>query len=186
MTSSTLFDAYRPHDSWYKLHPVGLHGIGHTARVLVWAEQVAQGLLRDGVPLDVEVVRWAAALHDVRRADDGADPQHGSRAAAWIEQQLGSLPIRSLAPAQIAAIRYCCTWHVPGDQHAPWVTPELACLKDGDGLDRVRLWDLDPRFLRTRHARDRCGEAQELHDASQPANTWESVRAAALSMELWK
>ena len=35
-------------------------------------------------------------------------------------------------------------------------------LKDADGLDRVRIWDLDPMFLRREKSRRRCEFAKEL------------------------
>ena len=46
---------------------------------------------------------------------------------------------------QIERLQYCCTWHVPPDKCAPEMIRELSCLKDADGLDRVRIRDLDTR-----------------------------------------
>ena len=52
--------------------------------------------------------------------------------------------------------------HVPDDHLAPEMTPELACLKDADGLDRLRIGELDMRFLRTPASRSRVKGCKEL------------------------
>ena len=45
--------------------------------------------------------------------------------------------------------------------HHYW--PLIALLKDADGLDRVRLGDLDPRYLRNVEAKAMAPFAQNLH-----------------------
>jgi uncharacterized protein len=57
------FDAYRPRTEWYLRRPHGMNGFGHAARVLVWADHIAREEMKRGRVLDLEVVRWAAALH---------------------------------------------------------------------------------------------------------------------------
>src|SRR5258707_9143467 len=86
-------DKYQPQADWY-LHYSwsGMHGIDHAARVLVWADQIGQWMNEHGTPVDLEVVRWAAALHDVRRENDSDDLQHGERAATWIKKEAVHLP----------------------------------------------------------------------------------------------
>lgn len=49
-------------------------------------------------------------------------------------------------------------------EHPHW--PLIALLKDADGLDRVRLGDLDPRYLRHPEARGMVPFAQALFDAT--------------------
>ncbi|MBV9229174.1 MAG: hypothetical protein JOZ18_07660 [Chloroflexi bacterium] len=146
LPSRSLFEQYRPLPQWF-LRPdeIGnIHGIKHEARVMVWQELLARLLIRDGKALDQEALRWAAATHDTQRMTDGSDFPHGERAAAWVEQTLRHrIPERSLA-----TVVYLNTWHVPPDISAPYITPELAVFKDADGLDRVRIYDLDPKFLR--------------------------------------
>jgi len=44
--------------------------------------------------------------------------------------------------------------------------PLIALLKDADGLDRVRLGDLDPRYLRNAEAKAMVPFAQTLFDAT--------------------
>ena len=76
-----VLDAYRPDRAWYLQDADGLHGLGHAARVLALANLIALHLVEQGVSCDLEAVRWAAALHDVRRVHDGDDPDHGRRGA---------------------------------------------------------------------------------------------------------
>lgn len=50
--------------------------------------------------------------------------------------------------------------------HPHWTLTSL--LKDADGLDRVRLFDLDPRYLRWPQSHDLVPFAQRLFEASEP------------------
>lgn len=182
------FDRYRPRAEWFQYDPRGIHGLAHAARVLVWADRLAVAGAAHGENLDVEVVRWAATLHDLGRRDDGRDPQHGERSAAWIRQNW-RLVAPSLTAAQVHNLDYCCRWHVPPDQDAPAVTAELRCLKDGDGLDRARLGDLKPELLRSDRARELIPAAEELYQCtacSDEADPWQWVRAAAIRLDLWR
>jgi len=146
----TPWDMYRPWESSYLHDASGIHGMGHAARVLVWANLVGQSMLERGVTVDLEVVRWAASLHDVRRLSDGNDPLHGERCGAWIGERSSPAPGATSAEAcqtgpaarsdalhdeRLRLIAYCCVWHVPPDHEAPSMTPELTCLKDADALD---------------------------------------------------
>ncbi len=174
---------YKPSPAWYLHNPFGIHGIGHAARVLIWSEKISRHLLRDGIRVDPEVVRWAAALHDVRRANDQMDLQHGERAAQWILENHRRGFLSELSEQQISKLVYCCTWHVPDDARIPEIIPELVCLKDADGLDRVRIFDLDPSFLRTSCAKALTDSAQRLFDrtfeiASTP-QAWEFIHQVA-------
>jgi hypothetical protein len=148
--------------------PSDQHGVGHTARVMVWA-----AVLTRGTEL-FEPVLWAAACHDLRRQDDGADPNHGFRAGAWVRETLPTL-LRE-PPGQLELIARACDWHVCPDLRSRWDHPTLWLLKDADGLDRVRLWDLDPRFLRRPEACDLVPQAQLLYratgDGDDAATIW--------------
>jgi uncharacterized protein len=180
-------DAYKPRREWYLHDPAGIHGLGHAARVLVWANIVATWMREQGGTVDVEVVRWAATLHDVRRLDDGKDPLHGERAAEWVRANSDTLK-PALSEGQLDRLVYCCAWHVPNDDDAPVLTPELIALKDGDGLDRVRLGDLKSDFLRTSRAKSLCASATLLFllsDRSELSVGWEAVKTAAAELSLW-
>ncbi|QBD76000.1 hypothetical protein EPA93_08270 [Ktedonosporobacter rubrisoli] len=146
LPTSSLFAAYKPLRDWFArpAEIANIHGIAHEARVMIWQEILARLLIKEGVSLDQEALRWAAATHDLQRLDDGSDFPHGKRAAAWVERNLK----QRLPEATLKMVMYLDTWHVPADVHAPAMTPELAVFKDADSLDRVRIYDLDPQYLR--------------------------------------
>ena len=141
-----------------------IHGQAHVARVLVHAFRLiaATGLVKDTARL------WAAVyLHDVARLHDGKIPDHGAH--AWA--RLATLPdVQALfarggvQPADYPAIQAAVTLHSRGE--AKTGAPEArltGLLKDADGLDRVRLGDLDPDYLRHAEARGMVRFAQRLY-----------------------
>jgi hypothetical protein len=146
------------------LHQSTLHGQGHVGRVMIHALRLvaAIGCAEHARPL------WAAVyLHDIARVHDGLSRAHG--ADAW--KRLGALPdVRALCagagirdadyPAiQAAVTLHSCGEAEPGTAHQPLTD----LLKDADGLDRVRLRDLNPRFLRTSQARAMTAFAEQLY-----------------------
>ncbi len=175
------FDAYRPSPEWFTHKPFGIHGLGHAARVLVWADLIGRQLQAGGTPLDLEAVRWAAALHDVGRLSDGIDRGHGERSADWAAANRDSLGA-SLSDGLLERVLLCCRWHEISDRDIPAMTPELMCIKDADGLDRVRINDLNPAYLRSEPARLLVAEAWELYQATASAeDPWEAVMRSARS-----
>jgi uncharacterized protein len=181
MSNISPLDDYRPHPKWFSNAPSGIHGVGHCMRVLVWADYCAACLELDGIPVDRVVVRWAAACHDCRRHDDGLDPDHGQRAAAWFGKQGAQLD-PTLTRAQVQAVQHAVTWHVPADHLCSRWTPELRCLKDADGLDRVRLGDFDSRYLRLPYLHGREPDAEALLTASFEAeDPWLAIVPLAVA-----
>jgi hypothetical protein len=169
-----------PLPSWFRLKPPSdLHGLGHTARVMTWACVLTRGTEW------FEPVVWAACCHDLRRHDDGSDIFHGFRAGAWVRKVLPRrLPA---APAQIDWIASACHWHVHPDREAEWDHPVLWWLKDADGLDRVRLYDLDPSFLRHEETLQWTGAAEKLYEATDliedPLLIWETALSQGLPVK---
>ncbi len=166
-----------PRPRWFWMQPPSdLHGRGHTARVMVWAAALTRGTEW------FETVVWAAACHDLRREDDGADPEHGFRAGAWVRTHLHRV-LRE-PPADLELIARACDWHVCPDRRSEWDHPTLWLLKDADGLDRVRLGDLDERFLRHEQARKLVRDAERLFDATartqRPKEIWQAARRLSL------
>jgi hypothetical protein len=132
------------------LHPSRLHGQRHVARVMVHAFRLAYA-----TGADDDVIRlWAAVyLHDLARTHDGVCHRHG--ADAW--RRLPAMPDvldlfhqAGVTEADLPAIRTAVTYHCLRAElrrdHRHW--PLTALLKDADGLDRVRIGDLDPGYLR--------------------------------------
>ena len=54
--------------------------------------------------VDADALGWATAVHDAQRWDDGIDPDHGARAADWIDTNRRLLP----QPSIMAGYRRFC------------------------------------------------------------------------------
>lgn len=179
----SLIREYQPQESWLR-HDSTIHGIGHLTRVFILQELISNQLVRDGEILNQQALRWAAISHDVGRVDDGLDPQHGRRSAQWMHENLRE----AMSPETLDIATYIVRWHVPNDWEAPKMTLELQILKDADALDRVRLDDLDPAFLRTNPSQELIDIAQQLCDLSLteniPKETFDSVLTAARKLNL--
>jgi len=128
-------------------HRSFLHGQRHVSRVLVHAF-----VLVDLVGRQEEAPRvWACIyLHDLARLHDGLSYEHGADAAQKLPEFGDFFARGGVAAEEHDAIRSAVTHHSLGDEmpadhpHRPLT----ALLKDADGLDRVRLGDLDPQYLR--------------------------------------
>ncbi len=156
--NESFFERYEPKPEWFQMSPTGIHGIGHETRVLILAELLGRARQHKEI-IEPEILRWAAITHDTQRTNDGIDSQHGERAAIWVSNNFPHLE-------QIDGIAYVNRWHVPDDQFAPKMTPELKVFKDADGLDRWRLGDLCTDFLRTEEAKEITEIARYLADVS--------------------
>lgn len=147
------------------LHPSTLHGQAHVGRVMIHALRLieATGWLDEAPRL------WASVyLHDIGRVNDGSVPRHG--ADSWA--RLASLPeVRALfrrggvRDEDLPAIQTAVSRHSHGEAREGEPHERLIkLLKDADGLDRVRLWDLDPRCLRCDAARKMVRFAEALYE----------------------
>lgn len=147
-------------------HRSTLHGQSHVSRVLVHAFR-----LIDATGWHGEAPRlWAAVyMHDLARTHDGVCHRHGGDAMRRLE----SLPhLRTLFarggvqeadyPAIHTAVVHHCLPEELDRQHPHWRLTSL--LKDADGLDRVRLGDLDTRYLRNGEAGPMAAFAVDLFE----------------------
>lgn len=148
------------------LYKSRVHGSGHINRVLLLAALIArredldESLLRD--------LLQACSYHDVGRTFDGLDLTHGSRSAEHLAELTGyqGEPLHELQAAVAAhsqpdaLMEDCLAQYTPQDLAR---ARRLACLlKDADNLDRVRLGDLKPEFLRSESAKALCGFSARL------------------------
>jgi HD superfamily phosphodiesterase len=168
----TLAAVPRPDPAWF-LRPdgtdgsPGIHGVGHTVRVLVHAVEIAEALGAVGWERDSVVL--AALWHDIGRTDDGADYYHGAKSAG---KAVGLGLHRGVDARVLETALHAVTHHSGSEPHgeraARWLPePDAALrvfriLKDADGLDRVRLGDLDPSYLRLEPSRRRVERASQL------------------------
>lgn len=151
---------YLTDPSWFRREPFGIHGMTHVTRVLVWSAVLADRFGR-APALRVPELYWAAATHDVERVDDWTDSGHGQRAAAWVQSRLAA--VRPLAAeADLGFVAELDRWHEVHDREIGRWSLELLLFKDADGLDRVRIHDLDSSYLRTQVAVQLAGQAKLL------------------------
>lgn len=133
-----------------------IHGQLHIERVVLLA-----GIIAEQQRLTEEetiTLLYAGAYHDLGRENDWYDPAHGQRSAERIAKCRSILP----SSVDLSIIQASVATHSTDDRtiHAfmdKYSVPEnkrqecikiCNCLKDADGLDRVRLRDLNINYLR--------------------------------------
>lgn len=184
-----FLDEYVPARAWFDRQDdeafKGTHGIGHITRVLVWTAQIAE---RFKEPLRREELFWAAGLHDIKRWDDGRDEQHGERAAVWTLTEFPPLRPDIAEAIDLQFVAELIRGHVINDALILEWSDELRVLKDADGLDRVRIYDLDPERLRLRSISPALEkQAWELMESSvAQGNSADAVRSVAIEQKLWR
>ena len=133
-----------------------VHGEGHIERVILLGALCA---MERGLPEeDVRLLFLICSYHDTGRLSDWLDDAHGRRSAFKLERITGltgdelalamaAVEAHSRRDADMEAILE--EYRLPDPERGR----ELArLLKDADGLDRVRLSDLDVSYLRTPEA----------------------------------
>ena len=154
------------------LYESDIHGIGHIERTLCHGAMCAMDEALSQA--DTGLLLDACAYHDIGRTRDGLDFVHGSTAARFIGLVTGrtgedllilqaAVEAHSRKEKELSAILQ--KYH-PQDMDRALTIAQL--LKDADGLDRVRIWDLDVRFLRRTSSTARADFAQELYNRYQP------------------
>ena len=121
------------------------HGPDHWRRVSAHGKAVARSLGMD--PL---VPHIFGMVHDSQREDEGMDPEHGPRAALFIERNRSTL-FSFLQDDEVRQLQRACELHSNGVTEGSAL--EMACW-DADRLD---LWRIgvkpDPRLLCTDYAK---------------------------------
>ncbi len=129
-----------------------IHGLGHIERTMLFGAIIAMEEKLDAK--DTELLLLCCSYHDVGRINDHWDTEHGGRSALKIEELTG-LAGEDLKTAMAAVEAHSIPDAYREDVVARYEpecfehTMDIAgMLKDADGLDRVRISDLDPIFLR--------------------------------------
>lgn len=148
------------------LYDSKVHGPGHIERTMLHGAFCA--MEDDLDETDTALLLECCAYHDVGRRNDNVDFLHGHRSA----QRLWALTGRSgeelnMMMAAVDAharpdplLEDTLRGYHPVDWDRCLRLAQL--LKDADGLDRVRIWDLDVSFLRRQASRDREGFSEYL------------------------
>lgn len=155
------FDAYFD-------RPQSIHGVRHARRVLfhtlILCEMCSVG------EQDKDLLVSAALFHDIGRDNDGLCFKHGKRSA----EKMVALDLVPAERETTEILKYIVTYHCIGDSQAEadlhLISPGsrdrtwrlFSVLKDADGLDRVRIGDLDINFMRNPEAIQLENLAHEL------------------------
>lgn len=154
---------------WFH-NPSGIHALSHTKRVLLLSLLI--GYLEDYSEEDKDLLGWAAIYHDIGRTNDGYDPDHGMASYDKIIRQ-HLLELDDYREQEI--LRFLVQNHAIPDKSAykklnsyklTDVDRTLRlydAFKDADGLDRVRISDLNPEYLRTPSAHRLLLAAHQLY-----------------------
>ena len=138
----------------YRLDWNGVHGVSHWARVRVNGLRLA---LHNGA--DTRVVEYFAFLHDACRENEGRDPAHGARAAAFAHVLRRTH--LAIDDAAFDLLIMALEGHTHGVRHDNLT---VCTCWDADRLDLPRvLIEVDPQRLCTHEARDPAviGRARE-------------------------
>ena len=145
--------------SQYFHRPFGIHGLAHTKRVLLHC--LILSFLERISPADTDVLCNAALYHDIGRTNDNYDPQHGRESY----KKLLALQLNPYSEVDSSeTLRFLMENHCVADHEALDLLPAYQVqdpvhmlelyhvFKDADGLDRIRIMDLDVKQLRTASA----------------------------------
>ena len=146
--------------------PRGIHGFAHTKRVLMLVLCLCYKLqIRKEEMLLLAI---CALYHDVGRVDDSVDNGHGiasfRKARALLEEtgydmELMRCIIENHCIDDKTAYANISSYNLPDQVKAKRL---LDIFKDADGLDRLRIHDLDPKYLRHDEARNLMMIAYQL------------------------
>lgn len=135
-------------------HPDSIHGVLHCRRVLLHVLTLSY-LFKLSLQDELTLI-LCAVYHDIGRENDDEDIYHGFQSFKKVRKH----NLINLMGEQLALVKYiienhCISddtaiknvkkYHITNKEHAVEL---LKIFKDADGLDRVRLGDLNPKYLR--------------------------------------
>lgn len=125
-----------------------IHGIGHLYRTMIACALIGQLTER---PREALLAFCGAYIHDLGRTNDGVDPSHGANSvrlhfaryrALWTKYNLTQLEQEWVKQA---VVQHSSREYM---QRGDAGYAVMAILKDADALDRCRIGDLNPDWLR--------------------------------------
>jgi hypothetical protein len=143
----------------YFFQPESIHGLLHTKRVLLLSLVLVQELMLN--ESELYILKNTAMYHDIGRINDGEDPKHGINSVKKIKDlKIKYSEFNNKYKKEFEIIKYIIENHnitdkkgiknvdkydIDDKERAIYL---LKIFKDADGLDRVRLKDLDSKYLR--------------------------------------
>lgn len=159
--------------AWF-VNPDGIHAISHTRRVLLLALMIAY--LEKLGDQDTRILAEAAMYHDIGRTTDGYDSVHGfSSHKKAVDLNLFSVKsgedmeilrfvIENHSAPDMAVFKVIKQYHFKDEERALYL---YHLFKDADGLDRVRINDFSPEYLRGAHSFRLIMIAHQLYRAGE-------------------
>lgn len=151
------------------IEPYGIHGIPHAERVMYLALSISK--YEEYSESDMSILIEASKFHDIGRTHDGVCLIHGMLSNKKINKY--DL-ISGFYDEDVNVIKYIIHAHCIGDKDTHKSIEEyniedkhrakrlLMAFKDSDGLDRVRVEDLNPKYLRTDSSKNLISLAEYL------------------------
>jgi len=158
---------------WFH-NPQGIHALSHTKRVLLLSLILAH--LEQLSGQDRDLICQAAIYHDIGRVTDGYDTGHG---IASYRKMAGKGLLERVPAEEHETIRFIIEKHAVADKAAlkqlskydlndiEHTLKLYNIFKDADGLDRVRINDLNPDYLRSPSAHKLLLLAHQLYRTPQ-------------------
>lgn len=151
-----------------------LHGENHWLRVT----KVGLELARHVPDCDLTVIFLFGLLHDTQRLRDGHDPEHGERAAHFVQRMNDQF--FSLSDDQLKMLAYACQYHEKGQVSDQ---PTIGICWDADRLNlwRVKIIPM-ARFLSTSSAKTWAMRLKALPIQFQ-SFTWHDLHQQYIALE---
>lgn len=157
------------------IEPQGIHGVNHAERVMFLALNISK--LEMYVEDDIDILIEASKFHDIGRTHNGVCLVHGMLSNEKIDKYklLRGLPKEDRNITQYIIHNHCIhdkdmdknidKFDIKDKERAIRL---LMAFKDSDGLDRVRIGDLDTGYLRIKSSIRLVNLAQNLFDKGMP------------------
>ncbi|MDZ7587608.1 MAG: hypothetical protein U0946_07690 [Patescibacteria group bacterium] len=129
------------------LNSVPNHDLPHNLRVLLYTRPILKLMeTAIGEMFDSAAVEAVAIEHDRRRSGIKFDWWHG-----WLASRDLKTDFYWLSPKSLELAAQICKWHSVEDSLTPpWIKNKIewAVFCDADNLDRTRIGDFNPKYLR--------------------------------------
>ena len=147
-----------------------IHGIGHIYRTMIGCALLGELLQK---PREGLLAFCGAFVHDLARENDGVDSEHGANAALKYFDKFNNIWDKyQLTTQEREVVKQAVEQHSTRE----WMRcgdvgyDVMAILKDADALDRCRIGDLDPQWLRYRDSRFLIRPIEAICDKTYSVN----------------
>lgn len=145
-----------------------IHGIDHVYRTMIACALIGEMTMK---PREGLLAFCAAYIHDLARATDYEEAEHGENAALNYFDKFGNIWEKyRLTPDERSYVKEAVRQHSIREtlQSGDSGYDVMAILKDADALDRCRIGDLDVKYLRYKESRYLVRRIEYIYQ-----NTWQ-------------